>query len=696
MPEDKPLKKDVWKNIYRLVLPYKRKLLSIFCLSLLATAVTLIEPLIYREAVNDVAGLFVQQAQDDAANVDAEEAPSIPFLNKLLGIDKPVIVTDTTNYTYDTIHYLKDTIIVKTLKAGVHGNGHHRRTVTLRHKEKVPAARVVKEPHTSTHVAPRTPDQAFNTLMWAVIALFVINILGLVFWWIGENLHTKLSCIIERNFIARTFGHVLKLPLSFFSWHSSAALQQRIDQSEEISETVSYFIKEILPEIISLVGILIIMFWQNYVLTLLALSIIPLYIYLTVKSTQKLNAGLARYYDKWEKVSATMQDALVGVKTVKLSGAENREMLKLDNETDDAYKDYIKRTKLANKYAFWQVLLTHIAGAFVLSYGGYLALHHQLTPGDVVMFVAYLDMLYDPIDNLAEIWAGIQENLTSISRAFKLLDVATEEQHGKELEVSSGKVEFRNVEFGYTPERVILQDLSFTAEPGNVTAIVGASGAGKTTTVDLLLKLFSPQKGEIWIDGQPLSELDDASVRRSIGMVNADGAIFRGTLADNIRYKRPDATDEEVEAAALAAGMQSTLQRLPDGLRTTVGESGFGLSVGERQRVQIARVIVDKPKILILDEATANLDFATEAEVKRTVEEIRKTNTVIVIAHRFSMVKDADHVIVLEDGQIIEQGSPTELIENEGWFADFANAGEEESYEEEEFDEEEEDDDDVE
>lgn len=691
MPEDKSVKKDVWKNIYRLVVPYRKKLYTIFLLSLMATSVTLIEPLIYREAVNDVAGLFLQQAQDDAAGNDAEQddISSFPFFDRLMGEKKPMLVTDTINYTYDTIHYLKDTIIVKTLKAGAHGNSHHKRTVTLKHKEKIPASRIVKEPHTRTHVAPRTPSQAFDTLLWAVVALFIINIVGLIFWWIGENLHTKLACIIERNFIARTFGHVLRLPLSFFSKHSTAALQQRIDQSEEISDTVSYFIKEILPEIISLVGILLIMFWQNYVLTLLALSIIPLYLFLTVRSTKRLNAGLSRYYEKWEKVSATMQDALVGVKTVKLSGAETREMLKLDDETDQAYRDYIKRTKLANRYAFWQVLLTHIASAFVLSYGGYLALNHQLTPGDVVMFVAYLDMLYDPIDNLSEIWAGIQENVTSISRAFKLLDVATEEKHGKELVVDNGKVEFREVEFGYTPERKILQNISFTAEPGKVTAIVGASGAGKTTTVDLLLKLFRPQKGEILIDGQQLSEMDDASVRRSIGMVNADGAIFRGTLADNIRYKRPDATDAEVEAAAMAAGMQSTLQRLPDGLRTEVGESGFGLSVGERQRVQIARVIVDKPKILILDEATANLDFATEAEVKRTVEEIRKTNTVIVIAHRFSMVKDADHVIVLEEGQIIEEGAPADLIENGGWFSDFANGGEEdEEMEEEDIEEE--------
>jgi ATP-binding cassette subfamily B protein len=253
--------------------------------------------------------------------------------------------------------------------------------------------------------------------------------------------------------------------------------------------------------------------------------------------------------------------------------------------------------------------------------------------------------------------------------------------------IKEGKIEFKNVHFGYNEETEVLKGLSFIIEPGKATALVGTSGAGKTTAVDLLIKLYEPKSGQILIDGQDLSNCDASSIRRQIGMVSADGMIFRGTLGDNIRYKKPDATDEEVKTAAIAAGMASTLQRLPDGLKTIVGESGFGLSVGERQRVQIARVLISKPRVLILDEATANLDYATEAEVKKTVDEIRKENTVIIIAHRFSMVRDADHVIVLENGEIAEEGTPAALIENGGWFADFSNAGEEDE-ETEEFEEE--------
>ena len=188
----------------------------------------------------------------------------------------------------------------------------------------------------------------------------------------------------------------------------------------------------------------------------------------------------------------------------------------------------------------------------------------------------------------------------------------------------------------------------------------------------MLLKLYEPQAGEIRIDGQVLATLDPSSVRRALGVVAADGAVFRGTLADNIRYKRPDASDDEVLAAAAAAGLTRTLERLPVGLQTKVGESGVGLSVGERQRLQIARVLVSQPRILILDEATANLDFATEIEIRAALKTITPRPTIMVIAHRFSMVEDADQVIVLDGGRVAEQGTPAELMAAGGWFAEFA------------------------
>jgi ABC-type multidrug transport system fused ATPase/permease subunit len=290
------------------------------------------------------------------------------------------------------------------------------------------------------------------------------------------------------------------------------------------------------------------------------------------------------------------------------------------------------------------------------------------------MFVTYLDRLYGPIDSLASLWVSLQQNIASITRAFRLLEHGTELKSGKPLLIENGKIEFKQVRFAYGSGKEVLKGISFCCKPGQMTAIVGVSGAGKTTTVDLLLKLYEPTSGQIFIDEQDLAGLDAASVRGQIGMVSADGAIFSGSLADNIRFKRPSASEADVMKAAIAAGMETTIGRLSDGLKTRVGENGIGLSVGERQRIQIARILVAHSRILILDEATANLDYATESEVKKTIEEIRKENTVVIVAHRYSMIRDADHVIVLGDGIVIEEGTPKELLTKGGWFAGFSNA----------------------
>ena len=226
--------------------------------------------------------------------------------------------------------------------------------------------------------------------------------------------------------------------------------------------------------------------------------------------------------------------------------------------------------------------------------------------------------------------------------------------------------------FGYVPGREVLRGLNLTMQPGKITVLAGPSGAGKTTTADLLMKLYEMWSGEIYVDGHPLSGAGPSAVRAAIGVVAADGAVFRGTLADNIRYKRPEATNDEVRAAALAAGLERLLTRLPQGLETEIGERGLGLSVGERQRLQIARILVDRPRLLVLDEATANLDYATELELTHALIRLSPRPTMLVIAHRYTMMKDADYVYVLQEGRVSEHGTPAELLAAGGWFAELA------------------------
>jgi ABC-type multidrug transport system fused ATPase/permease subunit len=237
-------------------------------------------------------------------------------------------------------------------------------------------------------------------------------------------------------------------------------------------------------------------------------------------------------------------------------------------------------------------------------------------------------------------------------------------------------VEFRNVSFSYVQGRKVLSDVSLTLQPGKLTALVGPSGAGKTTAADLLLRLFDLESGEILLDGQVLARLAPAAVRNQIGVVAADGAIFRGSIGENIRYKRPDASEEEVRAAAVAAGLSNTLERLPQGLATEIGEGGVGLSVGERQRLQIARALVGQPRVLILDEATANLDYATELGIREALLGRKGAHpTTLVITHRYSMAEICDEAVVLKAGRVIAQGTPAQLRQTCDWFARFAASG---------------------
>ena len=646
---DRPEGLSPWRMLFRLARPFRMRILVVVLLAALSTTASLIEPLIYRVAVNDVAGLFVGHVEEENLPEESE--------------------TSSADVTY--------------LQPAVYHIAQEREH-TLNPREK-PAQKNTRrrarnfEPHRRDYVAPRTPAQTFNTFVWAIGLLFGLSIIGYFVWLIADNMSARLASEIESTFIQRVFGHTLRLPLAFFGKRASGALAKQIDQADQVSPIVNAFTQTIAPEFMTLIGAVAIMITQNVELTLIALITIPPYLFVAWRSAKRLEKGLEDYYQQWEDVSGTIQDSLTSIKTVKLSGAEDREIAKFRTASAAAYEAYIKRTRLENKFVFWEHVITQVGNALVLGLGGWFALKRQLTPGDVVMFVAYVGMLYSPIDSLTGLAVELQQYGIALRRALRLTQVKIEKQNGDPVAQGPGRIEFRDVHFGYVPGREALSGLSLTIRPGQRVGLVGPSGAGKTTVADLLLRLYEPDSGTILIDGRELSKLNIASLRRDIGVVAADGAVFRGTIADNIRYERPEATDTEVEWVAQAAGLAPALERLPDGLESPVGESGVGLSVGERQRLQLARVLAANPRIMVLDEATANLDYATELAVKQTLATLRKDRTTIVIAHRFSMVNDADFVFVLESGRVTEAGTPHELITAGGWFAGFASgAGDEE------------------
>lgn len=590
--EGSPFDKRAIRALWELAKQYKRQFIVVSLFSFLYTGLDLLQPLVYRQAINAVAGLFVNQGA--------------------FGGRGPAVV------------------------------------------------------------AAQTPEQTFRTLMWSVVLLFCIAVTSYFFYQRANYHGARVASFMESKLIVDTFGHVLRLPLQFFNRQASAGLARRIDQCDQVAPVVHAVAQQIAPEALRLVAICAIMLTQNWEMSLVSICLLPPYVWLARRAALKLRSNLDPYYQQWEDISAQIADAIGAVKTVKLSGAETREEEKLRGKSIAAYDVYLHRVRTSQKYYLSQIALSNLSKSLVLGYGGWLVLRHLLTPGDVVMFAAYLDRLYSPIDALNGLAVSLQENLTSLKRAVKLRDTGPLEPTGATLPEGQGRVEFRNVHFGYVPDREVLHGINLVLEAGKTTALAGPSGAGKTTTADLLLKLFEPWSGEILLDGQPLGQAGCAAVRAVIGVVASDGAVFRGTLTDNIRYKRPDATPEEVKAAALAAGLGRALSRLPQGLETEVGEDGVGLSLGERQRLQIARMLVDRPRLLVLDEATANLDYSTELDIRSALEQLSPKPTMLVIAHRYTMMKNADYVYVLKDGQVAEEGKPSDLLKGSGWFTELA------------------------
>ncbi len=591
----------LFERLFGLAKQYKKHFALVVLFSFLYTGLDLLQPLIYRRAINDVAGLFVAQNGTPPAQVP---------------------------------------------------NG--------------------GEPHRPDRVAPRTGEQTLRTLLESVALLYLISVASYWAYLRADYFGARAASNIEARMITDTFGHVLRLPLSFFTRQASAGLAKRIDQSDQVAPVVHAISQEIAPEIIRLFGICAIMLTQNREMAFVSVCLLPPYMWIARRSALRLRANMDPYYQLWEDISTRIADAIGAVKTVKLSGAEAREEARLRSEASHAYDVYLNRVKTAQRYYISQSALSHLSKAMVLGYGGWLVLRHRLTPGDVVMFAAYLDRIYSPIDALNGLAVSLQNNVTALRRSTKLLSEGPLEIEGTPLPAGPGKVEFRDVHFRYVPEREVLKGLTMTLQPGKITALGGASGTGKTTTADLLLKLFEPTSGEILLDGQPLKDAGSSVVRAAIGVVAADGAVFRGTLAENIRYKRPQAPEEDVLRAAHAAGLARTLERLPQGIHTEIGERGLGLSVGERQRLQIARMLVDHPRLLVLDEATANLDYATEQEVRAAIFALEPRPTMLIIAHRYTMMKDADYVYILGDGKVAEEGKPEDLIEQGGWFSELA------------------------
>ncbi len=471
-----------------------------------------------------------------------------------------------------------------------------------------------------------------------------------------------------------TFRHLHALSLRFHLERQTGGLSRVIERGTTgIDTLLSYLVFMILPTFVEMAlvcGIL----WGLYDVTYAGVTFVTIvaYIAYTLTITEWRTKFRRQMNETEEEAHAKAIDSLLNYETVKYFGNEDHEARRFDKALERYERASVKSATTLSILNVGQGFIIAIGVTAIMIMAGHGVADGTMTVGDFVLVNAYLIQLYLPLNFLGNVYRQIKQSIIDMEKMFQLLNVEREVADAPgapALRVSGGRIEFRHVGFAYERERQILKDVSFAVEPGTTVAIVGPSGAGKSTISRLLFRFYDASSGAILIDGQDIRHVTQASLRASIGIVPQDTVLFNDTIYYNIAYGRPDASPEEVREAARLAQIQYFVESLPAGYETMVGERGLKLSGGEKQRVAIARTLLKHPSIFLFDEATSALDTHTEKEIQASLREVSRSRTTLVIAHRLSTVIDADQILVLEHGRVVERGRHAELLAMGGLYA---------------------------
>lgn len=468
------------------------------------------------------------------------------------------------------------------------------------------------------------------------------------------------------------FGHLQKLSIAFFDRHTAGELMSRLTNDiDAINQAVSQNVVSLVASVLSLVGIVIAMFVLNPWLAIAALLVVPIMFWFTNFIARYTRRGFRDLQKELGEINGVMEESISGQRVVKAfrRGETSIERFRASNQKVYAAGVY------ANTYALMLMPLTNVLGnLFVIvlvGLGGYLALQGLATVGMIATFIAYAQNFISPLRQLANMYNSIQAALAGAERVFEVIDMPAEVDHASDSPLPvpvKGNVSFSDVSFGYHPEQLIIKNMSLEAKAGQTIALVGPTGAGKTTIINLLTRFYEVNSGGIRIDGKDIRDISKDDLRQKLGIVLQDTFLFADTVMENIRYGRLDATDEECIEAAKLADADHFIRQLPYDYQTKLSERASNLSQGQRQMLSIARAVLADPSILILDEATSSVDTRTEARIQKALLRLMQGRTSFVIAHRLSTIRDADKVIVIKDGEIVEQGTHQHLLEAKGFF----------------------------
>ncbi len=484
--------------------------------------------------------------------------------------------------------------------------------------------------------------------------------------WIMASVSTDITYRFRRDLSEK----MNRMPLKYFDGTTHGEVLSRFTNDvDTVNQPLSQSLTQIITSLVTVVGVLVMMFSISWQMTLVALIVIPLSmmtVMLIVKQSQKF---FKRQQEYLGRVNGHVEEMYGGHIVMKAFNGETESIAKFDQSNNVLYDSAWKSQFLSGMMMPIMMFIGNLGYVGVAILGGYLAVRNAITVGDIQAFIQYMRSFTQPITQLANISNVLQQTAAAAERVFEFLDEKEEVEETTspvKLETVSGHVEFKNVRFGYDPEKPVINNFSAEANPGHKIAIVGPTGAGKTTMVKLLMRFYDVDSGKILVDGRDIRDFARKDLRKMFGMVLQDTWLYNGTIMENIRYGRPNATDEEVIAAAQMAHVDHFVHTLPDGYNMVLNEETTNISQGQKQLLTIARAFLADPKILILDEATSSVDTRTEVLIQRAMNNLMKNRTSFVIAHRLSTIRDADLILVMNHGDIVEQGTHTELLAKSG------------------------------